>query len=538
MAEILQAIVAARGDNPALIDESGETTWAELDVRTNRIVHALRAAGLSAGDRVALLMGNRRETFEFVMAGYHGGFTLVPLNWHLAPDEIAYTIDDSDARAFVVDERFAEVARAALALLPGTPAGAPGLTSRLFVRAAGATGVRSEPVPEGFVDFEAALAAASPGEPEDQRAGTVMFYTSGTTGRPKGVTAAAKAEPGPSSAVTAGGQMFCTMLGIAPDGVTLLDGPYYHSAQFAWSALPLAAGSTIVMRHRFVPEDTLDLIDRHGVTNVHLVPTQLLRLLKVDEMRRAAFSGKTLTAVWHGAAPCPPEVKRRILDWWGPVLHEYYGATEGGIITTIKGDEWLERPGSVGKPWPAAEIFVRDDAGKDLPAGVTGQLWFRDRLGRDFAYHKDPDKTAKAHQEPGVYTFGDIGRVDEDGYLFLSDRKIDMIISGGVNIYPAEIEGVLVTHPAVADAAVFGIPDDEFGEQVKAAVELMPGAGDDTGAADGVVAELVALCRDKLAGFKVPKSFDIVETLPRTPTGKLQKRRLRDPYWEGTGRSM
>ncbi len=288
------------------------------------------------------------------------------------------------------------------------------------------------------------------------------------------------------------------------------------------------------MQHRFDPAEMLELIDRHGVTNVHLVPTQFIRLLRLPDEVRARFDGSTLQAVHHGAAPCSEQVKRQMLEWWGPVVSEYYGGTEAGFISLITGEEWLARPGSLGRPLEVMEVSVLDDDGVPVPAGGTGQIWFRSRLGSDFEYHGDPDKTAEAHREGGWGTLGDIGRVDDDGYLFLSDRKIDMIISGGVNIYPAEIEGVLVAHPAVADAAVFGVPDDEMGESVKAVVQL----ADPADASPELVDELLAHVRTHLAGYKVPRTVELSDELPRTPTGKLLKRLLRDPYWAEVGRSI
>jgi long-chain acyl-CoA synthetase len=325
------------------------------------------------------------------------------------------------------------------------------------------------------------------------------------------------------------------MLALPEDGVTLLDGPAYHSAQWACSVFPLLGrASTVVMRHRFEPAETLRAIDEHSVTNIHLVPTQFSRLLKLPDEVKAGFDGSSLVTVIHGAAPCPVEVKQRMLDWWGPVITEYYGGTEGGFLTLISGEEWLARPGSLGRPTAISELMIVGEDGKRCEAGEAGQIYFKSLLGSDFEYHKAPEKTVAAHLEPGVGTLGDVGYLDDEGYLFLSDRKIDMIISGGVNIYPAEIEAVLIGHPDVADAAVFGIPDDEMGEQVKAAVELVDGVEP----SDELAADLIAHTRRHLAGYKAPKTIDFEEHLPRQPTGKLYKRLLRDPYWEESGRRI
>ncbi len=282
----------------------------------------------------------------------------------------------------------------------------------------------------------------------------------------------------------------------------------------------------MVIRRDFDPAETLRLIDEHAITNVHLVPTQFVRLLRVDEETRAAFDGSSLAAVWHGAAPCPPEVKRRMIDWLGPVVHEYYGSTEAAVNSVITAEEWLKKPGSVGLPLPTTEVHILREDGE--PAAVRARpdlLPVHERRRRRVLGRRG--KTRSMHRADGLFTTGDVGYLDEDGYLFLADRVIDMIISGGVNIYPAEIEGVLITHPAVRDVAVFGIPDEEFGEQVKAAVEL----ADDGDPSDATAAELIEHVRASLAGYKAPRSIDFVDQMPRTPTGKLYKRLLRDPYW-------
>ena len=300
------------------------------------------------------------------------------------------------------------------------------------------------------------------------------------------------------------------------------------------SFMPLVNGSAVVMQHKFDATGMLELIDRHGVTNVHLVPTQFKRMLDLPDDVRAGFDGSSLAAVWHGAAPCPPPWKRAMIEWLGPVVHEYYGSTEGAFISTIRADEWLERGGSVGKPAANIELIVVDDDGTRLAQGEPGTLYFRNSLGMDFEYHKDSQKTDDAHLEPGVFTTGDVGYLDDDGYLWLSDRKIDMIISGGVNIYPAEIEAVVAEHPDVADIAVIGVPNEEFGEEVKAVVEVSPGVDVN----DDLAAELLRLCTEKLASYKRPRSVDFVVEMPRTGTGKVLKRELRTPYWQDSGRSI
>jgi long-chain acyl-CoA synthetase len=520
MAKLFAEAAARRPDDPALIDESGTTTWGALDERTNRLIHALRAGGVRPGDTVALLSGNRREYFEVMSAGMHAGFFVVPVNWHWVARELAYVVDNSDAVALIADDRFLDVARAA--------AKAPEF-ARCGLRAA----MTDEP-PPGFTSYERLLRSGAADEPDEQQAGAPMFYTSGTTGFPKGVRTSIIPSGSDPALLGALSQMFLGLLGVPAAGVSLLCGPGYHSAQWAFSMLPLAAGGTVVMRHKFDPAETLDLMDRHGVTNLHLVPTQFIRMLKLPEPVRKRFRGDALVAAIHGAAPCPPQVKWEMLDWWGPRITEYYGGTESGFLTVITGDEWIRKPASVGRATPLVELMIVKDDGTLADPNEPGQIYFRSRAGADFHYHKDPKKTADAHREPGVGTLGDIGYLDEDGYLFMSDRKIDMIISGGVNIYPAEIESVLVTHAAVQDAAVFGVPHEEFGEEVKAAVELAPGFT----ASDELAQELIAHCRQQLAGYKAPRSIDFEAELPRAPTGKLMKRLLRDRYWQGTGRTI
>ena len=505
--------------SPALIDDSGTRSWRDLNERANRLINAFRALGLQAGDVIAVYAANSIAYYEIMVAATHAGILYVPVNWHFTAEELAYVIDNSGARALFADEEF--TATAALAVARGET---PTLIRNITIGGTAA----------GFDDYEAFIANAEPGEPEQQVVGGPMFYTSGTTGRPKGVRAASNNAPAPIESMLMMSAGMSAMLAIPSDGTTLICGPVYHSAQWAFSFMPLLAGSTVLMRHQFDAAQLLTLIDRYAVTNTHLVPTQFHRLLRLDDAVRHSFSGASLVAVWHGAAPCPPDVKRRMIQWWGPVIHEYYGSTEGSIVTTVRADEWLARPGTLGKCTPMVEIRIVKDDNTLAARGEAGRIFVTNLMGTDFKYHKEPDKTAEAHLEPGVFTFGDIGYVDADGYLFMSDRAIDMIISGGVNIYPAEIEGVLGMHPAVQDAAVFGVPNDEFGEEVKAAIQLQPNIA----ASDGLIADLLAHCRAHLAGYKTPRSIDFVSDFPRHETGKLYKRLLRDRYWEGTGRKI
>jgi len=518
VAEHFRELAEADPDRPAIIDEFAEFTRSQLNERVNRLVNGLRAAGVGPGEAVAVLVGNRHEYVETVMASGVSSWVLVPLNWHLTAEELAYILNDSGARALIADAEFGATAAEAVKE-------APGVTVRVVV--GGELG--------GFEPYDDVLAAASPDEPGDQASGTYMFYTSGTTGRPKGVrsTAFVVGMPVAVHATLLAG--LAGMLHVPDGGVCLVNAPLYHGGPFLFSMLPAYRGATLVMRRRFDPAEMLRLIDEYRVTTAYAVPTHFVRLLRLPDEVRAAFDGSSLQAVFHTGAPCAPDVKRRMLDWWGPVIHELYSATEtGGLGCFVTGEEWLTRPGTVGRPLPVVAIDIVGDDGDVLPAGEVGTVYVRNLIGGDFAYHGAPEKTAEAHRGPGVMTVGDVGYLDPDGYLFLCDRKIDMIISGGVNIYPAEIEAVLLNHPAVLDVAVFGVPHDEFGEEVKAVVQPAPGHEP----SDGLAVEITAHARAHLAGYKVPRSIDFTAEFPRTETGKLLKRELRDPYWAGRGRAI
>jgi len=513
MAVLTRGFAEAKGSEIALLDDVGTRTFAELDERVNRLIHSMRDAGIGAGDVVAIVCGNCNEWFETALACANSGVTFVPVNWHLVGREIAYILGDCGAKAVVTDHRYiAEVSKAL----------ADERSSAVQLRLA--VGVESD---EEFQNYEEFLGRGSHAEPDDQLFGGPMFYTSGTTGNPKGVKSSLSVmPPGTTPEIW---DLIASGLAemVTAPGITLLCGPVYHSAQWAFSFLPLLVGSTTVMQHKYDSVGVLDLIDRHEVTNVHLVPTQMKRLIDLPDEVKASYDGSSMRFVLHGAAPCPPVVKRSLIEWWGPKISEYYGSTEGAIVTLIDSTHWLDKGGSVGPPVPNMEIIVVGDDGAQLGPNEQGTLYFRNAMGMDFEYHNAPEKTAEAHKERGVFTTGDVGYVDDDGYLWLSDRKIDMIISGGVNIYPAEIEGVLGGHGLVADVAVIGVPNEDFGEEVKAVLV----ANDNVVVDDELRSTLAAFCRENLAGYKCPRSYDFVEALPRTGTGKVQKRKLREPYW-------
>ena len=519
MAEILLPYVESNGDGRALVDEAGETTWAQLQDRTNRVIDVLRRAGLQQGDRVAVHSGNRREVYEIAMACLHAGFYVLQTNWNYTTDELAFVLDDSDARILIADDRFADVARDARERCAGI--------EMSLVLGDGAGG-------DGAGSYEEALAAADPAEPDAQVCGAAMFYTSGTTGKPKGVLSATFTPGSSVHELIETAQGVRQGLSIPDDGRVLLVGPVYHSGQWSMTVYPLLCGVTVCMIRQPDPEQILDVIATERITNLVLNPVDFVRLLKLPEERRAAFSGDSLVQAVHGGAPCAPEVKRRMIDWWGPVVTEYYGASEGGLFALSTSEEFVRKPGSVGRVLPFIELQIITDDDRVAAPGEAGLIYVRHRSGADFTYHKQPDKTADAHREPGQFTLGDVGYLDEEGYLYLSDRKSEVINSGSVKIYPAEIEGVLAAHPAVDDVAVIGVPNEELGEEIKAAVKLGPAHEKSAGLAD----ELIAYVAERLPAYKVPRSVDFLDELPRTDAGKLAKASLRERYWAATGRKI
>ena len=500
-------IAAQHPERPAIVmGESGEVvTYRELDERSNRLAHLLRAAGLGHGDHIALLMENAPRFLEVVWAALRSGLYVTTINSHLTAEEVTYIVGDCGARVLVTSAALGPVA-SGLAWDE-----LPTVDTRLVVG-----GELS-----GFDRYEDAVARFPATPVDDERTGGTMLYSSGTTGRPKGVLRPLPdTTPGQEDArLAATAQAY----GFRDGMVYLSPAPMYHAAPLAFSVLAQRFGGTVVMMEHFDPASALALVERHRVTHSQWVPTMFVRLLRLSEEERGAHDLSSHEVAIHAAAPCPVPVKHGMIEWWGPILHEYYAGTEGNGSTAINSEEWLARPGSVGRA-RAGQVHIIGPTGEELPAGEEGAIYFSG--GASFEYHGDPEKTEGARLPGGLSTLGDIGYLDEEGWLFLTDRKAHMIISGGVNIYPREIEDVLIQHPAVADVAVIGVPDEDFGESVKAVVELLAGREPSS----AMASELTAFARQHLAGFKVPRSIDFTDHLPRLATGKLYKRLLKDQY--------
>ncbi|GAA4697822.1 acyl-CoA synthetase [Nocardioides conyzicola] len=492
---------AKNPDKPALVMAgSGRTlTYGELDARSLRLAHVLQDAGLGVGDVVALLSDNRPETYEAYWAALRSGLYITAVNHNLSAEEASYIVRDCGAKALLVSPAKADLA-AHLDVEVGTVLTFGG-------------------------DYEDALAAASAEPLAEQPHGDDLLYSSGTTGRPKGIK-----PPLPPIAVDEPGYVYPTVFGslygFDEDTVYLSPAPVYHAAPLRFGGVIHTLGGTLVMMEKFDAEAALRAIERYGVTHTQMVPTMFVRMLKLPEEVRASYDVGSLQVVVHAAAPCPVDVKRRMIEWFGPIIHEYYASTESNGATFIDSQAWLEKPGSVGTALMGIIRICADD-GSVLGPGEVGTVYF-EREQRTFSYHNDPEKTVST-QHPdheNWTTVGDLGYLDEDGYLFLTDRKAFMIISGGVNIYPQEIEDLFSLHPAVTDIAVIGVPDDEMGERVVAFVEAAPSAVP----GDALAAELTAYARERIAHFKVPREFHFRDELPRTPTGKMVKGRLRDEY--------
>jgi long-chain acyl-CoA synthetase len=517
-----------------LITAYGDRTFDELNANVNRLARALRARGLKVGDSVALMCTNRPEFVEVVFAAQRVGLRLTPINWHLTGDEAGYIVGNCEAKAFVAAASLGDTAvvAAATGAATGAEEAAAGATTGATTRVAtgGAVGdglVRlavGGNLP-GFEPYEQAIADQDRSDIPDPTLGTQMLYTSGTTGRPKGV----HRPPTAQSALSA-----VNLCGYDEDFAHSVDahlctGPLYHAAPLAFSiALPLLYGVTVVIMEQWDPAETLRLIEQHGITHTHMVPTMFHRLLALPDDVRAKYDLSSLRFVIHGAAPCPATVKERLIEWLGPIVVEYYAATEG-VGTLVDSATWLAHPGTVGRPMLPELVKVADDDGNELAPGEIGLVFLRTQPATKFDYYGDAEKTSSAYRGD-YFTLGDMGYVDVDGFLFLTDRSTNLIISGGVNIYPAEIDAVLLQHPAVGDVATIGIPDEEWGEAVKAVVQLAEGVE----ASDALAAEMLAFCRERLAHFKCPRTVDFTSQLPREDTGKIYKRLLREQYRAAT----
>ncbi len=496
---------------------------AERTERARRAVRGFLDMGVGDGDSVALFLRNDIAVLDASLAAAALGALAVPINWHYTEDEAGYVLNDCAAKVLVVHADLwpriaAVVAAETHVFMVATP---PHMALAYGIDDAACV------VPDGASDWESWLASHEPwqGDPAPRR--TSMLYTSGTTGRPKGVRRQPLDDPARQAAV---GRVFAEVMGIGPDMRALVTGPLYHSAPNAFTMRAAQEGASLILQARFDAEEMLALVARHRITHMHVVPIMFIRLLRLPVEVRGKYDLSSLVRVSHGAAPCPPEVKRAMVEWWGPVIREYYGATETGVITCSTSEESLARPGTVGRPVESASVRILDDDGRELGPGEVGEIYMRLGAIADFTYHGRDDERREIERD-GHITCGDVGYVDEDGYLFLCDRKLDMVISGGVNIYPAEIEAVLIQMPGISDCAVFGIPDAEYGEALAAAIEPMAGTAlteDDVRAwLDG-----------RQAKFKMPKVIEFHPALPREDSGKVFKRKLRDPWWESAGRAI
>jgi long-chain acyl-CoA synthetase len=508
-------LATADPERITLIDpDGGEHTAGELLAAANQVSHGLRSLGVDRSDTVACVMPNGLEMIELYLGAMQIGTYLTPINHHLVGPEIAYIVNDSEAKVLVGHEQFADEIGKAMTEID------LGADSCFAVGSVGAARSWSE------------LTAGQPTTaPDDRIAGAPMHYTSGTTGRPKGVKRALiDIDPDVLGELYAG---FQQMFGVEPfaDNVHITGSPLYHTAVLMWTANSLHMGHKVVLMDKWTPEAMLQLIEKHRVTTSHMVPTQFHRLLALPAEVRDKYDMSSTRCMVHAAAPCPPDVKRRMIEWWGDSIMEYYAATEGGG-TIITAQEWLKKPGSVGKAWSGSEIRILDDEGNQLPANTEGTVYMA-LAQANFEYKGDKKKTDENRRD-GFFTVGDWGLLDDDGYLFLKDRKSDMIISGGVNIYPAEIESVLLSMPLIGDVAVFGIPHEDWGEEIKAVVEPAAGVEPDDALRDAIF----AFCEGQLAKYKRPKTIDFIVEMPRDPNGKLYKRKLRDPYWEGRERQI
>ncbi|MDQ3738913.1 MAG: AMP-binding protein [Actinomycetota bacterium] len=505
-------------DKPALImaDRSFVQTYAELDAAANRLSQALRSAGLEPGDHVAVCLENHPRYLELLWGCHYAGLIYTAVSSRLNPEELAYIVNDCGARGYITS-------RSQSAQMEQIASRIPQVTLRLML----------DGEIDGFDSYEDTVAGYADEPLHARIAGTDMLYSSGTTGLPKGVKLDFVPMPltETRTPVAAVSELLFTL---AADSVYLSPAPLYHAAPLRFSMAAQSLGATLVVMEHFDAEAFLTAVSEFRVTHTQVVPTMFVRFLKLPDDVRASFDVSSLRYVIHAAAPCPVPVKEAMLEWFGPIIHEYYAGTEGNGFVYCDPGSWLSHPGTVGRGLNCT-LHIVDDEGEEVPAGERGTVYFEG--GATFEYHNDPDKTRKTRHPKGWTTLGDVGYLDDDGFLYLTDRAAYMIISGGVNIYPQEAENRLVTHPDVIDVAVFGVPNEEFGEEVKAVVQPLEMPADD-GRAAALERELIAYCRQTLADVKCPRSVDFRDELPRHPTGKLYKRLLRDEYWQAAGRSI
>jgi long-chain acyl-CoA synthetase len=481
-------------------------SYRELDELSNQGAHLFRALGLKAGDHIAFLMENRLAFMEICWAAQRAGLYYTAISRYLTEDEIAYIVRDCGAKLVITSPKCAGQIKGLVTGAPGAP---------LFF-------MLDEPL-VGFRSWDRE-AIAQPTTPiPDEVAGYDMLYSSGTTGRPKGIKK--QFENNRIEAPNPLLRILCAdMCGMNADSIYLSPAPLYHAAPLRFNMMAITLGGTSVIMESFDAEDFLKLVEKHGITQSQLVPTMFVRMLKLPDEIRMRYDVSSLQGAIHAAAPCPIDVKARMIEWWGPILIEYYAGSEGNGVTVSTSQQWLEHRGTVGRA-VVGKVKILDENDREQPVGQIGAVYFADAPA--FSYHNDPDKTKRAYNARGWSTLGDVGYVDDEGFLYLTDRKSYMIISGGVNIYPQETEDVLITHPGVADVAVFGVPNEEMGEEVKAVVQ----PHDMSRANKELEAELMVFCRKHLSPIKCPRSIDFEAELPRTPTGKLVKRHLRDRYW-------
>ena len=489
----------------ALICGERSLTYAELNARANRVANAFKGLGVVSGDRVALMSYNSLEELEVAAGLSKLGATLVPINYRLREREVAYVLNDSGAKAVVAGPECVPVVELARAETPHAPA---------------AIAVGGE-APADWLHYEILLAAASEQLTGGAGSNSTIGYTSGTTGKPKGAYRP-RAIPGQNIA------LILQAFELSENDIYLLAGPYYHSAPSFFTSVHFSLGGTVVVQPRFDATEALQLIDRHRITTTFMAPTLLQRLCMLPDEIARQYDTSSLRAIILGAAPCPYALKVQAIQRFGECLWEFYGVTETAFVTILRPEDQLRKPGSCGTIAPQQEIRLLNEAGELVPDGTPGEIWARSPWLAE--YYNQPEATRSSMRD-GFFSVGDIAYRDSEGYYYICDRKIDMVISGGVNIYPAEIEAVLAAHPAVADVAVIGVPDAHWGESVKAVVELQPGKS-------ATSEELIAFCAQRLADYKKPRSVDFVDELPRNPAGKLLKNQIREPYWAGTGRKI